>query len=165
MKKTSVVRAIAVCAIAVCALGILLPSLAQDGLVKRVYLPVLTRGNPGQIAAERDRKICIVNLSGSVQWCFPTQQYDYSAHRNPTWSPDGAKIAFEFWDDPYGIYVADADGSNPVSLTTAYRDEQPAWSPDGTKIAFASQRDGQWDIYVMNADGSNQTRLTYGPDG
>ena len=67
----------------------------------------------------------------------------------------------------------DADGSNPVRLTTGNKvDERPDWSPDGSSITFS--RNGK-DIWSMDADGSNQTRLTeskriefgsvYSPDG
>jgi Tol biopolymer transport system component len=60
------------------------------------------------------------------------------------------------------VWVADADGSEPVQLTTdpAF-DRSPRWSPDGTKIAFSSNRDGDFEIFVMNADGSDQTQLTF----
>jgi Tol biopolymer transport system component len=76
------------------------------------------------------------------------------------------KIAFE--SDRSGnndIWVMNADGTNPVQLTTdPAGDHTPAWSPDGTKIAFVSDRDGgNFEIYVMNADGSGQTRLTDDP--
>jgi len=49
----------------------------------------------------------------------------------PTWSPDGSKIAFVRKD---GIYVMNADGSGQRRLTDA--GGGPAWSPDGSKIAF-----------------------------
>src|SRR5215210_2216234 len=91
---------------------------------------------------------------------------------DPSWSPDGTKIAFNTNRDSteqenfqnQEIYVMNAaDGSNQTRLTysTAW-DSLPTWSPDGTKIAFYSERDVRGDIYIMNAaDGSNQTRLTY----
>lgn len=62
------------------------------------------------------------------------------------------------------IYVMDADGSNPVRLTThpGY-DGAPTWSPDGTRIAFASSRTGNSDIFIMDADGSNVMQLTTDP--
>ena len=64
----------------------------------------------------------------------------------------------------FDIWVANADGSNPVQLTTAPGlDRSPRWSPDGTKIAFASSRSGGSKMFVMNADGSNQRQLTFTP--
>lgn len=67
------------------------------------------------------------------------------------------------------IYAVNADGTDPVRLTTnTATDEGPAWSPDGKRIAFVSNRDsgaeplGGSDIYTMDADGSNVVRLTFG---
>jgi TolB protein len=85
----------------------------------------------------------------------------------PTWSPDGAKIAFMrligYPNDE--IFVMNADGSAQTNLTqNAASDDVPAWSPDGQKILFASLRDGNDEIYIMNADGSGQTNLTQTPD-
>jgi Tol biopolymer transport system component len=88
---------------------------------------------------------------------------------NPAWSPDGTRIAFSTnRDGNVEIYVMNADGGNPVRLTTSptAQDRSPAWSPDGTRIAFVSDVGGGTHIYVMNADGTNQVRLTNnaGPD-
>jgi Tol biopolymer transport system component len=76
----------------------------------------------------------------------------------PSWSPDGAKIAFGRNGD---IMVVDFPGGIPVNLTNHPADDTgPAWSPDGAKIAFASNRDGQAELYLMNTDGTGTVRLT-----
>ena len=62
----------------------------------------------------------------------------------------------------FDIWVANADGSNPVQLTAAPGlDRSPRWSPDGTKIAFASSRSGGSKMFVMSTDGSDQRQLTF----
>ncbi len=65
------------------------------------------------------------------------------------------------------IWVMDADGSNPVQLTTDSKwDGDPVWSPDGTKIAYASRAGVTFtyeNIWVMDADGSNPVQLTTDP--
>jgi TolB protein len=46
----------------------------------------------------------------------------------PTWSPDGAKLAFTTAE--YDIYVVDADGANLTALAPhASGDADPVWSP------------------------------------
>jgi hypothetical protein len=55
------------------------------------------------------------------------------------------------------IYIIDADGANPVQLTTERGPMGPlSWSPDGASIAFVKGGD----VWVMDADGSNPRNLT-----
>lgn len=63
---------------------------------------------------------------------------------DPTWSPDGRKIAFA-GTPPRGsrrdIYVVNADGSGLRKLLLNDSDNrEPEWSPDGSRIAFSSFR-------------------------
>src|SRR5919198_1162896 len=92
---------------------------------------------------------------------------DPASDLDPSWSPDGTRIAFASnRDDPkgvaYEIYVMDADGSNQVRLThTPGDDGEPSWSPDGARIAFVTTSGTRADIAVMNADGSDLTTITH----
>jgi Tol biopolymer transport system component len=102
-----------------------------------------------------------INQDGSQQAslsCSPGNDID------PTWSPDGKRIAFSSnRDGNYEIYVMNADGTAQVRLTNdPAEDKHPTWSPDGTKLAFTSGRStatNESDLWVMDPDGSNPTRL------
>ena len=87
----------------------------------------------------------------------------------PSWSPDGKKIAFTSYRNGGNIqiFVMDSDGQNSIRLTDEVWDQNPDWSPDGQKIAFTGYKDAglggaAWDIdiYVMDPDGTRQKSLT-----
>jgi Tol biopolymer transport system component len=75
----------------------------------------------------------------------------------PTWSPDGRRIAFTRLGE---IYVVDANGRNEKRLTTTAQPVSfPAWSPDGRTIAFAGVRD----VFTVPANGGRVKNLTRSP--
>ena len=81
---------------------------------------------------------------------------------DPTWSPDGNRIAFVSNRDGGNdhIYVMDFDGRHLVKLTEQLENRDPSWSPDGKKIAFTRKKAGSSQIWVMHTDGSNQIEVT-----
>ena len=87
------------------------------------------------------------------------------ADLQPTWSPDGERIAFTSTRDggDYDIYIMGKDGSNVMRVTThPATDRQPVWAPNGARLAFVSERDGSLagEIFLVNADGTGVTQLT-----
>jgi dipeptidyl aminopeptidase/acylaminoacyl peptidase len=54
-------------------------------------------------------------------------------HRNPTWAPDGSKIAFESdREGAVAVYAMDADGTRPARLTDAVEACCPSWQSAST---------------------------------
>ena len=74
----------------------------------------------------------------------------------PTWSPDGSKIAFVGYDRGPGIFILDFADWSVINLTGVAGARSPAWSPDGTKIAYVALGD----VYLASVDGSGNLRLT-----
>ena len=74
----------------------------------------------------------------------PLRLTDSGGAGQPTWSPDGRRIAFASnRDGNMEIYAIDADGQNLQCLTeNSDHDWFPAWSPIGDRILFESDRDG-----------------------
>jgi len=115
-----------------------------------------------------DREIYTISSDGSDLRRL-TDSLSFDAE--PSWSPDGARIAFiSDRDGNREIYTMSSDGSDVRRLTNdEFRDREPSWSPDGSRIAFVSDRDGDcqenssdcnYEIYTMSSDGSDVRRLT-----
>ncbi|MFG2919801.1 TolB family protein [Kitasatospora sp. NPDC048298] len=123
---------------------------------------------------------------------FLTNDKPYSgAVSNPSWSPDGKQLTFEYRTSATGqpansraIYVVSADGTGLRQLTPweLRAGERADWSPDGTRILFTTYPAGPDNapggaIYTVHPDGSAVGALTpatsnaffgpasYAPDG
>ena len=73
----------------------------------------------------------------------------------PTWSPDGRRIAFVRGttagsDYPSDVHIMDANGDN-VRLFAPYA-QSPAWSPDGKKLAYSALASGEFKIFIAPVD-------------
>jgi Tol biopolymer transport system component len=77
-----------------------------------------------------------------------------SESRNPAWSPDGTRIAYESTRSGNSeIWVMNVDGTGePVSVSNDPAwDSEPAWSPDGTQITFTRGHGDSGDIWAVDA--------------
>lgn len=77
-----------------------------------------------------------------------------------TWSPDGQKIAYIPWGDPWDdLWVVDVETGRSENLTrTPDRSElSPRWSPNGKSIAFYSRSttSERYGLALVEEDGAN----------
>ena len=84
----------------------------------------------------------------------------------PTWSPDGAKIAYTSNESgKHEIWILDANTKVAKQITFSpdwFWNQFPSWSPDGKQIVFSTDRGhaGSFtEIWIMNADGTNMVKL------
>ena len=86
----------------------------------------------------------------------------------PTWSPDGKQLLVRAAEDPGGLWVIQADGSDSWRLTGPVALD-PSWSPDGSSVAFWRFQE----IFVMSVSGGRprliawkaESPLSWSPDG
>ena len=135
------------------------PSWSPDG--ERIVYTVYSASEAG--------RLFVMNADGSEQrWLGGSlllqRLRGIADGEEPTWSPDGEKIAFASEKDGE-TYTMNVDGSGRTRLTDTpgYDHWPPTWSPDGTRIAFTSEDKKGSEIYVMNSDGSGLTQLTDSP--
>lgn len=97
---------------------------------------------------------------------------------SPTWSPDGARIAYTVHrDKSYPIIYVQNISGGAANVVTPYPGSNlsPAFSPDGSKLMFSSSFEGNADIYEISSNGGNLRKLidwpsdevqpSYAPDG
>lgn len=81
----------------------------------------------------------------------------------PTWSPNGARIAFMYVQDKdnWDIFTVDVATGTLFRVTSdAAADVNPTWVADG-RIVFNSNRGGKWAAYSINPDGTGLTKISF----
>lgn len=127
---------------------------------------------------QTEGRLCTITVTGTNKQCFSATASGSSGLSNPTWSPDGATIAFEiaqYTASSTGesvfntdIYSIKRDGSGYKLLIADAM--QPDYSPDGTKIVFNACADyssgpvcgGNGGIKIATANGSILQVVTSG---
>ena len=148
-----------------------------DGTGFRVLVPEFHGGqlawspDGSTIAYYGDEAIHLLDADGSndrVLAGLPPVPDGHPPMWMPTWSPDGAMIAFASKD----LWTIRTDGTGLTKITDLPEGEfafDPSWSPDGTRILFSI---GGWEtsgnggaqyggtLYLVHPGGSNLTQLT-----
>ena len=103
-------------------------------------------------------EIGAIDADGADQRLVPTAGWlPQRIDTYPTWSPDGAMIAYNVNGE---IWTVDADGDDHRMLTTTgYSSPSFAWSPDSARLVYYGYEDGTG-LWVIDADGSSNRQLT-----
>lgn len=122
---------------------------AKDGLIAYAGEPI----GPCLNAPE----ILTVKPNGNATTGLP---FDCELSFGPSWSPDGAKLAFASTYPSNGdIYIGPDDGSSRTLVANiANKDDDPAWSPDALRIAFNDEDNGLWFVSVSSPN--QETQIT-----
>jgi TolB protein len=130
------------------------------------YDPTIQPCAPAGLDAGCPTDIYVMNGDGSNVTRVTT---DPVAEYRPTWSPDGALIAFERNTEGASlirpaIFTMRPDGNEvrQVSSGDGGSDFAPSWSPDGSRIAFAAVRNEDWGIWTVSGNGANEEMVLGG---
>ncbi|MFW6149396.1 MAG: BamA/TamA family outer membrane protein, partial [Atribacterota bacterium] len=105
-------------------------------------------------------------LLGEADILYLTNFDDGTQISQPTWSPQGDKIAFSLWKEGYqDIYVLTLDNNSRVLsmkpiTQDRYTNISPYWSPNGQYLYFSSDRSGIFNLYAYDIKDKQFFRLT-----
>ena len=118
------------------------PSWSPDGR----YLAYKT--GPLHGTTPRPSEIAVVDLTTGAR---RTLTNNGGVNVSPTWSRDGARIAFASRRGAsLDLYEIGADGAGERRLTDDPGDEyRPSYSADGRSIVYASRRQGRWSLQLL----------------
>ena len=88
---------------------------------------------------------------------------DYTQIFEPTWSPDGQRVAMSVWKRGgyQDIWVLDVvNGDFYPIFQDSYWDISPTWSPDGQYLVFSSDRTGVYNLFAYHVKDGTLYQIT-----
>ncbi len=136
------------------------PAVSPDGT--RVAYSTLRHSEAGEfgiaMAALQSKRGTLFSRGGRERQQLTK---DAASDTEPSWSPDGTRIAF-LRDGR--LHTMAADGSDVRSISEVVAVSEPsAWSPDGTRLAFVGRLNGR--LYVKGTDASYVTGVAEDQSG
>jgi TolB protein len=122
------------------------PTPAPRAAAAALSVAAAARSLPGRLLVVADADIWLLERGR------PRRLTADRVSRQPSWSPDGARIAHvKLWTSGSDIWAIDPDGGNPAELTDfTYREEarqqyalRPIWWPDASRILYLSEEGSQ----------------------
>jgi gamma-glutamyltranspeptidase len=146
------------------AIGVQEPAWSPDG--KRIAVSYLDRIWTLTADGKQPRAIT-QDVKGSRPQDLETSGLQHPIEREPSWSPDGTRIAFAAErGDGFDIFVVTLKNgvaaSAPVAVTTMEGDERwPSWTADG-RLVFAhrpgvADPGSPWDLFLSSPDAGAET--------
>ena len=142
---------------------------AVTSSAEKEYSPAVARqGDRLALVAEEQRhSLWRIDLTSSIPPVagLPVRQENTTDwHWDPSYSPDGNRIAFgSNRSYSHELWVEDLQGRGLVQLTKfeTSHSGSPRWSPDGTSIAFDWKPNGKnAEIFVVRSDGGTPRAIT-----
>lgn len=107
-------------------------------------------------------QLTILNIVTSEMTPFTSDQ-DYTQYSEPSWSPDGNRVAVSVWKEggyqDIWIYDVQTKSGAPIIKDRAW-DISPSWTPDGRFVLFASDRSGVYNIYAFELSNHRLYQIT-----
>ena len=118
-----------------------------DGVVAGDTIVCVRERHDGEVLNE----LVSLPADGSAEPTVVASGHDFFS--SPTFSPDGAELAWLSWDDPQLPFIGTdlwvgkpEDEARQVAGGPSESVFQPQWSPDGA-LYFVSDRSGWWNLY------------------